>query len=103
MRSFWCILVILSVFYMSVDAAADSVSKGHAHGGEAAHLLDDSLDEKSDAENDHCERCCHGHTASLTMDLASALDPLATSDHGLVGYVHVRNFGQAPPTPPPTV
>ena len=56
MRSFWCILVILSVFYMSVDAAADSVSKGHAHGGEAAHLLDDSLDEKSDAENDHCER-----------------------------------------------
>ena len=101
MRSFWCILVILSVFYMSVDAAADSVSKGHAHGGEAAHLLDDSLDEKSDAESDHCERCCHGHTASITAPVASATSPFTSSDHIAGRSVHVRNFAQAPPTPPP--
>jgi len=32
MRSFWCITVMISVLFMSVDGAADSVIKGHAHG-----------------------------------------------------------------------
>ncbi len=106
MRSFWCILVMISVLVMSVDGAADSVTKGHAHGGDAAHLLDGSDDHQTssseaEADVDHCERCCHGHTASVTATVAAAITPYSKSEHARSRFVYVRNFAQAPPTPPP--
>ena len=104
MRSFWCILVMVSMLVMSVDGAADSVTTGHAHGGDAAHSLHDSdtnTTSSSEADGDHCERCCHGHTASVTASVAAAITSYSKSEHARSRFVHVRNFAQAPPTPPP--
>ena len=107
MRSFWCISVMISVLFMSVEGAADIVIKGHSHADGPVHQLDGSEstkpDPNSDTEgnSDHCERCCHGHTASITAQVAAIKTPFATGDHQLGRSPHVRNFAQAPPTPPP--
>ena len=107
MRSFWCISVMISVLFMSVDGAADSVTRGHAHGDAAKHsaaLLEPAeADHTSDTDpdTDHCERCCHGHSAGISATVASATTPFMRSDHGAGRSAFVRNFAQAPPTPPP--
>ena len=104
MKSFWCILVMVSVLMMSVDGAADSVTKGHAHGGDAAHVLDGGdakTTSSSEADGDHCERCCHGHTASVTASVTAATTPYSKSQHALGRSANLRSFAQAPPTPPP--
>jgi hypothetical protein len=104
MRSFWCITVMISVLFMSVDGAADSVIKGHAHGDGATHVADNIESNPpgdTEPDSDHCERCCHGHSASISVTVAEVTAPFVTADQhtGRSGYV--RNFAQAPPTPPP--
>jgi len=107
MNSFWCSLVILSVLFMSADGAADIAIKGHPHGDGAAYQLDDSDSTASDSlsqtdsHGDHCEHCCHGHSASMAAQLASITTPLIGCDHLARRAPHVSNFAQAPPTPPP--
>ena len=107
MRSCWCISVIISVLFLSVDGAADSVIKGHAHAAGSAHQFDNGAgatpDNTSDTEanGDHCERCCHGHTAGITAQVAAIMTAFATGDNEPGRSPHVRNFAQAPPSPPP--
>ena len=107
MRSFWCIFVMISVLFMSVDGAADVATTGHPHGGDPEHFIDEhtitSLDATSESELDidHCDHCCHGHTPSITGQVTTALPTLILSDQRIGIAPHVRNFAQAPPTPPP--
>lgn len=92
---------------MSVDGAADIGIEGHPHGDGVVHELDsgqlNSQDQTadSDRDSDHCERCCHGHTASITSQVASVTQSSLDGDLHIQRSPHVRNFAQAPPTPPP--
>lgn len=102
MKSFWCSFVILSVLFLSVDGAADTVTKGHAHGDGAAYQLsEDPPDSGTEEFSDHCERCCHGHSTNMTLQAGSEATSLIERDHIARYVAHVRNFLQAPPTPPP--
>ncbi len=109
MRSFWCLTVVISVLFASMDSAMDTAFDGLPHGDETAHLNEfgHSLDAHdgtlSDTELDgeHCDHCCHGHSASITsLSVAAHLPPTADS-YVARGARHLRNFSQAPPTPPP--
>ncbi|NOX52566.1 MAG: hypothetical protein GXP16_18840 [Gammaproteobacteria bacterium] len=88
---------------MSVDGAADMVTKGHSHGDSgAAHQVNEgSLDVSLDAPGDHCERCCHANSVNMTVQAALIEMPLVGCDHLARSVAHVRNFAQAPPNPPP--
>jgi len=107
MRSFWCLFIVISVLFMSVDGAADIASTGHPHGGDPAHLIDDhsvvSQDTTSESEFDidHCEHCCHGHTSSIVAYVTVVTPTLIGNDQQPCCAPHVGNFAQAPPTPPP--
>lgn len=109
MKSFWCILVMVSVLFMSVEGAADSVIEGHAHGDGASHSSDTlepaDLDPASDPEPDaeHCEQCCHGHTVSVMATGAPSATSFIVSDHAAGARAPAHSFVQAPPTPPPNV
>ena len=103
MKFFWCISVMISVLFMSVDGAADSVTEGHAHGDGAIHVTDNLASDPpsdTDPDSDHCEQCCHGHSASMSATLASVTTPFVTADQRTSRSAYVRNFAQAPPTPP---
>lgn len=107
MRSFWSIAVMISVLFMSVDGAADTAINGHAHGDGAYHQDNDHPahpDQTSDTEGagDHCERCCHGHTAGITSQVAAIKTPFVAGSHEPSRSPRVRNVAKAPPTPPPT-
>ncbi len=106
MKNYWCIAIMISMLFMSVDGAADLVNQGHPHGDSAVHQVS-NLDatekaQTADSEGDHCERCCHGHTASMTTQIVSMNTAPMNSDSRIARSPHVRNFAQAPPTPPPT-
>lgn len=59
MKSFSCILVIVSMLIISMDGIADSVVQGHAHGESVAHMTDEVAASISSESEDHCEQCCH--------------------------------------------
>ena len=95
---------MISVLFLSVDGAADSVIAGHAHGSGAIHATDNPEPNSapdSELDGDHCERCCHGHTPGISATTASEKTPFAIADHRAGRSAYVRNFAQAPPTPPP--
>jgi len=76
---------------------------GHAHIDHASIHLEQEVASSTtlDVASDHCEHCCHGHFASITSPAISNSTPLLAANH-LPGRVPFsKNFGQAPPTPPP--
>lgn len=111
MKSFWCILVSISVLFMSVEGAADLLVDGglpHAddvasHESEFGHALEAHEDETSSGELDdeHCKHCCHGHSAGATGQFTPVTTAFVASEHIVRRSVFVLNFAQAPPTPPP--
>jgi hypothetical protein len=94
---------MISVLFMSVDGAADTVINGHAHADSGALQVDDgtSASLTTDTDDDHCERCCHGHSASITAQMTVTKAQFVVCSHPLSRSVLLRNFAQAPPTPPP--
>ncbi len=109
MRSFWCIFVMISVLFMSVDGAADIETSGHPHGDGAASLVDSQsaptadVASNSDFDIDHCEHCCHGHTFSIVGQVTVVLPPMIETDLQVAIAPQVRHSAHAPPTPPPNV
>lgn len=103
MKSFSCILVIVSMLIMSMDGIADSVVQGHAHGESVAHMTDEVAASISSESEDHCEQCCHGHTAGITTTAAPMTSPFVSANQTAACSIFVLNFAQAPPTPPPIV
>jgi len=107
MKSCWCLLVMISVLFMSVDGAADVATSGHPHGGDPGHLIDEhsvvspNANSESEIDIDHCEHCCHGHTSSITGRVTIVVPMLIASDQRVGRTPHVYNIAQAPPTPPP--
>jgi hypothetical protein len=107
MKSFWCIFVMISVLFMSVDGAADLASSGHPHGGDSGHFIDEGTavskdtTAKSDPDIDHCEHCCHGHTSSITVSVTILMPTVVANDQRSCRAPHVGGLAQAPPTPPP--
>lgn len=109
MRSFIGHFVIFSLLFVSLEGATDVVIDGVPHGDDASHQqefghpLDAHDGETSDTELDgeHCNHCCHGHTAGISATVASLSTPYVTSDRPSGNSNHVHNFAQAPPTPPP--
>lgn len=109
MRSFICHYVIFSLLFVSLEATTDVFVDGVPHGDDASHQqefghpLDAHDGEASAAEldDDHCEHCCHGHSASMTAQVAALAAPILCHDYGIGRSTRIRNFAQAPPTPPP--
>jgi len=109
MKSFWSIVVILSVLFASLEGAADVAIDGIPHGDEVTHeqefghSLDRHGGEQSDTEldGDHCDHCCHGHTSSLVAAIAAFSTTTFLSGQPIGRSANILNFAQAPPTPPP--
>lgn len=106
MKSFWCLVIVLSMLFLSVEGALDRAANGHAHqSDDASHLAQTDvadLDSSWDAsDEDHCERCCHGHVpGGLAFNATTGIPPLV-SDHQITNSPEVQSLAQAPPTPPP--
>ena len=102
-------IVIFSVLFLSLEGATDVAIDGVPHGDEGAHLSEfghpleehDGSVPDSQLDGDHCEHCCHGHSSTIVSQLASINAPLIASGHRAEKKDRVRNFTQAPPTPPP--
>ncbi len=100
---------MISVLFMSLEGAADVVMDGVPHGDDVSHQsefghpLEDHDGSVPDTEldGDHCQHCCHGHSSSITSQLFSFVPPMNAGDRRVDTQSDVRNFGQAPPTPPP--
>lgn len=109
MRSFWCILVMVSVLSVSLEGAADIVVDGYPHGDETSHqeefghslVAHDGEQSDTELDGEHCDHCCHGHSAGVTNSIASLATPFVAADQKAGRSAHVRKFAQAPPTPPP--
>ena len=109
MRFLICHIVILSVLFVSLEGAADMVMDGVPHGDDTAHQSEfghpleehDGSVPDSELDGDHCNHCCHGHSSTITSQVASVIAPVIASDSRAEHNNQVRNFAQAPPTPPP--
>lgn len=110
MKSFWCILVSISVLLTSVESAADLLVDDlpHAddvvsHESEFGHSLDAHEDKASSGELDdeHCTHCCHGHSTGVTGQFTSLTTSFVARELAIGRSAYVHNFAQAPPTPPP--
>lgn len=109
MRPFLCQFLIVAVLYMSIHGAMDIASQGHPHEDQSAQTVDAELtvsktepphtDPLSGGE--HSEHCCHGHAASIVMQLAPTNVPVAANGEPALQPAHVSEAVQAPPTPPP--
>jgi len=103
MRSLICHLMLISLLFVSIEGAADMSKTGHAHSDHSSEQAElDALDKPvPDQDEDHCDRCCHGHTSGISCNLSGA--PLSALDdthrRGLQPFI--KNYAQAPPTPPP--
>lgn len=95
------------MLFMSVDSAADLVIQGHPHGDNGTHINSeaDGATQPPTSDNepqaDHCERCCHGHSASAIVQISAMTALPMNSDRCLSLASQHFNFSQAPPTPPP--
>jgi hypothetical protein len=83
----------------------DGVPHGtdETHQSEFGHSLQAHDGDQSDTELDgeHCEHCCHGHSAGLNTVVAALTMPYTRSNQRIASPSHIRNLAQAPPTPPP--
>lgn len=89
----------------------DTAFNGVPHGGEVAHQdefghsLDahDGTSSDTELDGEHCDHCCHAHSASITGASFAAALPMIGDSHIARSASLLRNLAQAPPTPPPNV
>ena len=109
MHRFVSQIVIVSLLFMSMEGATDIPLDSVPHRDDAAHLSEfgHALDKHdgsvpdSELDGDHCEHCCHGHCSTIVSQVGSCIVPLSTDERRGANQSHLRNFAQAPPTPPP--
>ncbi len=109
MRTVFLHVLMFSLLLTGVEGATDIAMDGAPHGTELSHEDDfgHSLEAHKDAttdgelNDDHCQHCCHGHSAGITGQFATTPSPLITAGRHTISSAHVRSLGQAPPTPPP--
>lgn len=109
MRSSICQLIVVSLIFVSLEGAADVVTEGVPHGtdevhqSEFGHPLKAHDGESSDTELDdeHCQHCCHGHSAAVAARFESIKTPLTSNRYRSGRSANHRDFARAPPTPPP--
>ncbi len=106
-----CLLLIVSVLCMSIDAAIDIVQSGHPH-DDVASQQNAQLDQSGAfakvrqhtgdrSDSGHCDHCCHGHASVLTAGPLNLAADCITTNLFVGAPVSIANFVQAPPTPPP--
>lgn len=100
-------LLILSLVWLSADAAADSGTLGHAHQEAAIEMGDaeetagsEADDQRHQDKNGHCERCCHAH-ASVLPTLTLAPDTVPPCHFPKPANVARQASDPPPPVPPP--
>lgn len=107
-----CLLLIVAVLCMSVDAAIDIVQSGHPHDDDVASQRDAPFDQSGAlakarqhtgerSGSGHCDHCCHGHTPAVADGSLELPTGCATAHPFTYAPVSIANFAQAPPTPPP--
>ena len=89
---------MISVLFVSLEATADVVTDGVPHGDDVAHQSEFG---DTELDGDHCQHCCHGHSSTITSQPAAFIAAMIAGARRVDNLVDVRNFGQAPPTPPP--
>ena len=97
------------MLFVSLESAADLVTEGYLHGDDASHQeefghpLDAHEDGSpiSELDGEHCQHCCHGHSASATGHATIVVPMFIARDQRIRPAAHVSSFAQAPPTPPP--
>lgn len=105
MRAILCNILMLSVLGMSLDGAIDIVRQGHPHNDGPAQQLDElaqvkSTHSDSSPDGNACEHFCHGHVASIVMELPLLSFERAV-DRATTQTTRVASLPHAPPTPPP--
>lgn len=109
MRRFVSQLVIVSVLFMGIEGATDTLPDGVPHGDDGAHWVElgHALDKhdgsvpESQLDGDHCQHCCHGHCTTIVSQFCLCLALIGSGEIRSPDPSHLRNFAQAPPTPPP--
>jgi len=99
-------LFIISLLFVGVEGAMDSVAGEHPHDGEftqlAADIDDISLIDIDDGSG-HCQHCHHASASCISDEIVAIhffdIGPQRFSRYSL----NFTNSAQAPPTPPPNV
>ncbi len=110
MRAFIDKLVIVSLLFVSLEGATEVIedvvpagyNTGHPH--ELGHTVDiDNTEIDTEFDCEQCKHCCHVHSSSLSPQVSTITMTFVRIDLRIGRSAHVRNFAQAPPTPPPTI
>lgn len=106
-----CLLMVVAMLFMGIDAAFDIARSGHAHAdptaqhdGHAgcANAPTGGVHCNADApDSDHCEHCCHGHISMLAVSQPSLPAAYPTLQPDARSPILPADFALAPPTPPP--
>jgi hypothetical protein len=103
MHTFLCHLLLISMLFVSIEGAADMGKSGHVHDEHANFHADPegSGSDVADIDADHCDHCCHGHLAGISPAANSNQCQILTDNDHPRRSSFVKNYAQAPPTPPP--
>jgi len=109
LRSLISQIMVVALLILSVEGASDiEPVNADLHPDEYAQHIGDGDPNSSpasknsdEADMDHCENCCHGHT-SCPVAPATAVAHIAVSAPALPGQQKFQYLALAPPTPPPT-
>ena len=88
--------LVLAILFVALDGAADSLNSGHLHAADIVEHLD-----AAHVDDDHCERCCHGHVSWMITFASLHLQSQPSDDTHTRWVASLTNTAQAPPTPPP--
>lgn len=104
MNTFLTYLVLISMLFVSIEGAADMGKSGHAHDEHASlHIDPDEVGAAiPDKDASHCDHCCHGHINVIGSVLIPIHSRIPAGNQRPLSSLFVKNYAQAPPTPPPT-
>ena len=107
MKNFASHFLAIAMLFMGIESSADMANDGHpldsngSHHSEVMHEYSSDPGADSEPDNENCEHCCHGHSASATVrTIANTFIFSHQAMNNRDSHVFIAQ-PQAPPTPPP--
>ena len=96
-------LFIISLLFVGVEGAMDSVAGEHPHDSDSTQLSADTGDIPSIDIDGHCEHCHHAQISYIGGEIVAIHIVDIGQQRFSLYSLNITNSAQAPPTPPPNV
>ncbi|MBV1929092.1 MAG: hypothetical protein KUG81_06225 [Gammaproteobacteria bacterium] len=97
-------LFIISLLFVGLEGAMDSVAGEHPHDSDSTQLAADTGDIPSidiDGDSGHCQHCHHASANCISDEMVALHFPDINQQRFSLYSLNITNSAQAPPTPPP--